>query len=148
MPVTSADRGGVFGGRGADTAACKIKRRQKPTMNDDYTIPYRVGRRPGEQGPRPLPSNQGRVEKLATGQHVNTRYTTENTQRLKPIKNTLTASRRRLPHRNASLHSIWTQLKTNPSPLSVPVTHKKQATISTGQIFVSSGKTIIRIDFS
>ena len=68
----------------------KIKRRQKPAMNDDYTIPYRLGRRPGEQGPRPLPSNQGRVEKLATGQHVNTRYTTGNTQRLKPVKNTLT----------------------------------------------------------
>ena len=27
---------------------------------------YRLGRRPGEQGPRPLLSNQGRVEKWAT----------------------------------------------------------------------------------
>ena len=89
MPVTSPDKGGVFGGRGADTAACKTKRRQKPTMNDDDTLPYRLGRRPGEQGPRPLPSNQGRVEKLATGQHVNTNMT-GNTQRLKLVKNILT----------------------------------------------------------
>ena len=60
-------------------------------MNDHNTNPYRLGRRPGKQGPRPLPSNQSRVEKLATGKHdVNTKYTTKNTQRLKPVKNTLT----------------------------------------------------------
>ena len=47
VPVTSPDKGGVFGGRGADTAACKTKRRQKPTMNDNHTNPYRLGRRPG-----------------------------------------------------------------------------------------------------
>ena len=59
-------------------------------MNVDGTNPYRLGRRLGEQGPRPLPSNQGRVKKLATRKHGDTRYTTGNTQRLKPGKNTLT----------------------------------------------------------
>jgi hypothetical protein len=56
-------------------------------MNDFNTKPYRLGRRPGEQGPRPLPSDQGRVEKLATGKNS---YTTKNTQKLKLVKNTLT----------------------------------------------------------
>ena len=56
-------------------------------MNDFNTKPYRLGRRPGEQGPRPLPSDQGRVEKLATGKNS---YTTKNTQKLKLAKNTLT----------------------------------------------------------
>ena len=61
-------------------------------MNDHNTNPYRLGRRPGKQGPRPLPSNQGRVEKLATGKNndVNTTCTTKNTQRLKLAKNILT----------------------------------------------------------
>ena len=59
-------------------------------MNDHDTNPYRLGRRPGQQGLRPLPSNQGRVEKLATGKHVKTRHTTGNTQRLRPVKNILT----------------------------------------------------------
>src|ERR1700722_11568494 len=67
----------------------KRKRRQKPTMSDHSTKPYRLGRRPGKQGPRPLPSNQGRVEKLATGKTSNTNYTTKNTHKLKLIKNTL-----------------------------------------------------------
>ncbi|CAF3461713.1 unnamed protein product [Rotaria socialis] len=35
--------------------------------DDDNRKPYRLGRRPGEQGPRPLSSNQDRIEKLATG---------------------------------------------------------------------------------
>ncbi|CAF3291373.1 unnamed protein product, partial [Rotaria sp. Silwood2] len=35
--------------------------------DDDNRKPYRLGRRPGEQGPRPLSTNQDRVEKLATG---------------------------------------------------------------------------------
>ena len=56
-------------------------------MNESNTNPYRLGRRPGEQGPRPLPSNQGTVEKLATGKQPNT---TKNTHRLKLVKNTLT----------------------------------------------------------
>ncbi|CAF2091543.1 unnamed protein product [Rotaria magnacalcarata] len=56
-------------------------------MNDFNTKPYRLGRRPGKQGPRPLPSDQGRVEKLATGKNS---YTTKNTQKLKLAKNTLT----------------------------------------------------------
>ena len=59
-------------------------------MNDLNTNPYRVGRRPGKQGARPLPSNQGSVEKLATGKHGDMKYTTKSTQRLKPVKNTLT----------------------------------------------------------
>ena len=52
----------------------KKKRRKKPTMNDNNRKPYRLGRRPGEQGPRPLSSNQDRIEKLATGK---ARTTTE-----------------------------------------------------------------------
>ncbi|CAF1120971.1 unnamed protein product [Didymodactylos carnosus] len=56
-------------------------------MNDFNTKPYRLGRRPGEQGPRPLPSDQGRVEKLATGKNS---YTTKNTQKLTLAKNSLT----------------------------------------------------------
>jgi exonuclease III len=59
-------------------------------MNDHSTKPYRLGRRPGQQGPRPLPSNQGRVEKLVTGKTSNTNYTTKNTHKLKLVKNTLT----------------------------------------------------------
>lgn len=71
----------------------KAKRRKKPTMNDDHRNPYRLGRRPGKQGPRPLPSDQGRIEKLATrkSDDVNTPSTTENTHRLKLAKNILTA---------------------------------------------------------
>ncbi|CAM4843826.1 unnamed protein product [Rotaria magnacalcarata] len=46
----------------------KSKRRKKPNMNDDDNRkPYRLGCRPGEQGPRPLSSNRDRIEKLATG---------------------------------------------------------------------------------
>jgi hypothetical protein len=56
-------------------------------MNVQKINPYRLGRRPGEQGPRPLPSNQGKVEKLATGKHLNT---TGNPQRLRLVKNILT----------------------------------------------------------
>ncbi|CAF1521309.1 unnamed protein product, partial [Rotaria sordida] len=36
-------------------------------MNGQRQKPFRLGRRPGEQGPRPLSWNQDRVEKLATG---------------------------------------------------------------------------------
>ena len=68
VPVASPEKGGALVGRGADTAGRKKKeRRKKPIMHDRNTIPYRLGRRPGEQGPRPLSRNQGRVEKLATG---------------------------------------------------------------------------------
>ncbi len=59
-------------------------------MNDFNTKPYRLGRRPGKQGPRPLPRNQGRVEKLATGKNSKNSCTTKNTQKLKLAKNTLT----------------------------------------------------------
>ena len=45
----------------------KRKRRQIPTMSEYSRNTYRLGRRPGEQGPYPLLSNQGRVEKWATG---------------------------------------------------------------------------------
>ena len=90
MPVASPDKGGALDGRGADTAVRKSKRRKKPTMSDHHTNPYRLGRRPGKQGPRPLSSNQGRVDKLATGQHINTKHPTGNTQRLKLVKNILT----------------------------------------------------------
>jgi hypothetical protein len=67
MPVASPEKGGALDGRGADTAVYKRKRRKKPTMNEEYRKSYRLGRRPGEQGPRPLSRNQDRVEKLATG---------------------------------------------------------------------------------
>jgi hypothetical protein len=64
----------------------KRTRRQKPTMNDFNTKPYRLGRRPGKQGPRPLLSDQGRVDKLATGKNS---YMTKTTKKLKLAKNTL-----------------------------------------------------------
>ncbi len=59
-------------------------------MNDFNMKPYRLGRRPGKQGPHPLPNDQGKVEKLATGKNLYTNYTTENTIKLKLAKNTLT----------------------------------------------------------
>ncbi len=71
-------------------SSVKTRRRKKPTMNDNSTNPYRLGCHPGKQGPRPLPSDQGRVEKLATGKHLKMKHTTGNTQRLKLFKNTLT----------------------------------------------------------
>ncbi|CAF2049663.1 unnamed protein product, partial [Rotaria magnacalcarata] len=45
-------------------------------MCDQYRKSYRLGRRPGEQGPRPLSRNQDRVEKLATGTTTTTTTTT------------------------------------------------------------------------
>jgi hypothetical protein len=62
MPVTSPDKGGVLDGRGADTAVYKRKRRKKPTMNVLKDNSCRLRRRPVKQGPRPLPSDQGRVD--------------------------------------------------------------------------------------
>ena len=59
-------------------------------MNDHSTTPYRLGRRPGKQDPRPLSSDQSRVDKLATGKPLNTKHSTGNTQRLKLAKNILT----------------------------------------------------------
>ena len=41
-------------------------------MSDHSRNSYRLGRRPGEQGPRPLLSNKDRVEKLATGKQSKT----------------------------------------------------------------------------
>ena len=70
-------------------------------MNVLITNPYRLGRRPGQQGPRPLPSNQGRVGKSATGRHPNT---TGNTQRLKLIKNTLTVG-------TWNVQTLWAAVK-------------------------------------
>ena len=67
-------------------------------MNDFNTKPYRLGRRPGKQGPRPLSSDQGRVEKLATGKNS---YTTKNTQKLKLAKNTLTVG-------TWNVQTLWT----------------------------------------
>ena len=61
----------------------KTTSRKKPTINDHSTTPYRLGRRPGKQGPRPLSSDQGRSNKLATGKPFNTKHPTGNTQRLK-----------------------------------------------------------------
>ena len=85
VPVVSPEKGGALDGRGADTAVCKKTRRQKPTMIDSNTNSYRLGRRPGEQGPRPLLRNQGRVEKLATG-----KLSTSNIDKLKLTKDTIT----------------------------------------------------------
>ena len=59
-------------------------------MNDHSTTPYRLGRHPGKQGPRPLSSDQGRVDKLAIGKPLNTKHSTGNTQRLKLAKSILT----------------------------------------------------------
>ncbi|CAF2861077.1 unnamed protein product [Rotaria sp. Silwood2] len=41
-------------------------------MNDRYRKPYRLGRRSGEEGPRPLLWNKDRVEKLATKTTIHT----------------------------------------------------------------------------
>ncbi len=68
----------------------KAKRRKKPAINDHSTNPYRLGRRPGKQGPRTLSSDQGRVDKLATGKPFDMKHPTGNTQRLKLVKNILT----------------------------------------------------------
>ena len=76
MPVASPEKGGALDGRGADTAVCKRKRRKKPTMSERYQKPYRLGRRPGAQGPRPLSRDQGRVEKLVTGTTIHKTTTT------------------------------------------------------------------------
>ena len=65
----------------------KRTRRKKLTMNVHRENPYRLGRRPGKQGPRPLSSDQDRVEKLATGKNL---LTTKNTQKLTLAKNSLT----------------------------------------------------------
>lgn len=54
-------------------------------MSDYHTNPYRLGRRPGKQGLRPLSSDQGRIDKLTTGKH-----TIDNTTKIKPGKNILT----------------------------------------------------------
>lgn len=40
--------------------------------------PYRLGRRPGQQGPRPLLGDQGSVEKLVTGKASNTKNSKTN----------------------------------------------------------------------
>ena len=85
MLVASLKKVGALDGRGADTAVCKKTRRQKPTMIDSNTNSYRLGRRPGEQGPRPLSCNQGRAKKLATG-----KLSTTNIDKLKLTKDTIT----------------------------------------------------------
>jgi len=59
-------------------------------MSDHSTKTYRLGRRPGKQGPRPLPNNQGRVEKLVTGKISSTNSTTKTAYKMKLIRNTLT----------------------------------------------------------
>ncbi|CAF4469132.1 unnamed protein product, partial [Rotaria sp. Silwood2] len=40
--------------------------------------PYRLGRRPGQQGPRPLSGDQSRVEKVVTGKASNTKNSNTN----------------------------------------------------------------------
>ena len=57
----------------------KTTRRKKPAMNDYSTTPYQLGRHPGKQGPRPLSSDQGRIDKLATQKPLNTKQPTGNT---------------------------------------------------------------------
>ena len=56
-------------------------------MNEFRGNPYRLGRRPVKQGPRTLLSDQGRIEKLATGKSSGT---TKNTQKMTPVKEILT----------------------------------------------------------
>ncbi|CAF1501489.1 unnamed protein product, partial [Rotaria magnacalcarata] len=71
-------------------------------MNERYRRLYRLGRRPGEQGPRPLSRNQDRVEKLATGTNIHTTTSTTITTTLKtPIASTLSSkmSTKGDPHR-------------------------------------------------
>ncbi|CAF3081499.1 unnamed protein product [Rotaria sp. Silwood2] len=54
-------------------------------MCDQYRKSYRLGRRPGEQGPRPLSRNQNRVEKLTTGTTATATVTTTITTTTTPI---------------------------------------------------------------
>ncbi|CAF3418587.1 unnamed protein product [Rotaria sp. Silwood2] len=63
-------------------------------MNDHNRKPYWLGRRPGEQGSRPLSSNQNRIEKLDTGKTGTPAAVTSKVkigkQRWKIMKDTLT----------------------------------------------------------
>ncbi|CAF2053541.1 unnamed protein product [Rotaria magnacalcarata] len=59
-------------------------------MSEDSRKPYRLGRRPGKQRPRPLLSNQSRVEKLATGKQAKTSEERTNTEKLKLVNSILT----------------------------------------------------------
>ncbi|CAM2711083.1 unnamed protein product [Rotaria socialis] len=84
-------------------------------MNGYNQTPYRLGRRPGKQGPRPLPDNQGRVEKLATGKTdvmtrtkdtnrgtgVTTIKTNDGAQRLKITKDIFTVG-------TWNVQTLWT----------------------------------------
>ncbi|CAF3677816.1 unnamed protein product [Rotaria socialis] len=84
-------------------------------MNGYNQTPYRLGRRPGKQGPRPLPGNQGRVEKLATGKTdvmtrtkdtnrgtgVTTIKTNDGAQRLKITKDIFTVG-------TWNVQTLWT----------------------------------------
>ena len=55
-------------------------------MNINSRNTCQLGRRPVKQGPRPLPGDQGRIEKLDTGKLTSTKAT----EKLKIAKNTLT----------------------------------------------------------
>ena len=59
-------------------------------MSETSGKPYRLGRRPDKQGPRPLSSNQDRVEKLATGKQGREKEDSKHTERIRLVKNTLT----------------------------------------------------------
>ena len=59
-------------------------------MNGQDKKSYRLGRRPGEQGPRPLSWNQDRVEKLATGTTNRTSATTTTTTTTVPTSSAQT----------------------------------------------------------
>lgn len=66
-------------------------------MNVNRTNSYRLGRRPGQQGPRPLLGNQDRVEKSATGKEAgsgkhdgSTTSPPKSMQRMKLVKDSLT----------------------------------------------------------
>lgn len=74
------------GGRedGCRYSARKEKRRKKSNAMTITHKGYRLGRRPGEQGPRPQPSDRGWVGKLATGEEESDQ------QRLKIAKSGLT----------------------------------------------------------
>ena len=58
-------------------------------MTDRNLTRYRLGRRPGEQGPRSLPRNQGRVEKSDTGT-IPIPTTAQGTEKLKMAKDLFT----------------------------------------------------------
>ncbi|CAF3181855.1 unnamed protein product [Rotaria sp. Silwood2] len=102
-------------------------------MNDQYHYLYRLGRRPGKQGPRPLSGDQSRVEKLVTGKTTTTTTTTTTAEipnKTKILTTALTAT----PSTTTSLTAtptIPTSLTATPSTVTRSAAISSTATSST-----------------